>query len=1217
MDKFNGSGSPNSVCVVSDEVEQTVSPALSDADLISNRALQEEDEDDFGYSAISGRVAETILALEPPLTIGLFGPWGSGKSSLCELLRRDLAEKDRKARLVYYDASTYGGEALKRNFISHIAAELRYGTDSHPEFHRGLYESKRRTEIDFLAVKESLAPAILVFSVVAGIFLLAACLLAGLASLGTDKNFLGQIGHTLPQLIAPAAIGGLIVAVANVLVKGATIDTEQSRPASDEAFANCFRNLVDRGRQDGKFNRLVVFVDELDRCSSEDVVTTLTAIRTFLNQKHAVFVVAADRAALERALDEKLPQPTPTDEENPYYSSASSFFDKVFHDRVPLPPLRGPRLYEWAFDKVKDRNGYWGSLRDGTDPRVLRRVLFFLIPSHVRAPRRVKVLLNSFVRSLAIAAHRGFDWQVRAKEIAKLTALDIEFPMIGADLRTEPRLPELLLDPPDDPSERVARLLARHGGYQIARGTREDEGSGEGAPEQDESEPTDMIIAKAGEEKRQALTRAEHEQLRRYLARTRDVRIGRDLLFLDRAGAAVGLEDIELEELLDEAVDVPTNVVKALESRDEETKQLAAKVLANMAEQEFGEERINVMTALMGVVEQLDTMDEIADEIVGSVASYARDEKLDQEHLVGALSLVVSSAGNSELEGEILRDERLLTDPEALVKTTALLPRISASKRRPIYEGVAATVASGGEPLLRSLNELPGEAASDLLESAPIASAIAQYLGQEVEEPGQHDQLIEDIYAIADDKGDEGTSLRRSIHDFLLLEEIAYEPFRRHAQQTLADKDTEARDLDVLHTVIRYGNRDLGFWIDQLSAGSYSSTEHGSCAVRVVAERVNGVNPVEDREVDETLAMTRVLTPFVTMAGDEEQLGVSNALSAQLEVSAWWGEEGARKRQEALHAIGYALAGMSQSLGFEVQKALAEDLQRAPFDAGSLTEQTVRGLVSMGSKLGKAAESVLEDLAVADDDGNALPVWTTRARVALALSARQAGGEVDATVVTDEAITEAASKESVQGKEAVLDWLRLGPGADSVASVLKVLSGRQIDPELSKSFEAWCEEATEAQRTSVAKTLLEIEDGESRWLDPLVHAGLDECAVVEHIAETVRSAPRGAQRNDLMAVLARIRPTNPTAQKVVAELVIELVETEKQVDFKAATKAIPALGTEHRAARRLRDAFRVAAEKNGYQLSERAATHLAQAGVKVPKKAVKKGAWGRVRDLFR
>jgi pantothenate kinase-related protein Tda10 len=53
--------------------------------------------------AIAGRVAETILVLEPPLTIGLFGPWGSGKTSMYELLRRELEAKDRKTQLAYYD----------------------------------------------------------------------------------------------------------------------------------------------------------------------------------------------------------------------------------------------------------------------------------------------------------------------------------------------------------------------------------------------------------------------------------------------------------------------------------------------------------------------------------------------------------------------------------------------------------------------------------------------------------------------------------------------------------------------------------------------------------------------------------------------------------------------------------------------------------------------------------------------------------------------------------------------------------------------------------------------------------------------------------------------------------------------------------------------------------------------------------------------------------
>jgi hypothetical protein len=72
-------------------------------------------------------------------------------------------------------------------------------------------------------------------------FLLISCLLVGIASIGTDENFLGQISKTLPDLLAPSAIGGLILAVTQPLLKGATIEAEQSQPASDEAFAETFK----------------------------------------------------------------------------------------------------------------------------------------------------------------------------------------------------------------------------------------------------------------------------------------------------------------------------------------------------------------------------------------------------------------------------------------------------------------------------------------------------------------------------------------------------------------------------------------------------------------------------------------------------------------------------------------------------------------------------------------------------------------------------------------------------------------------------------------------------------------------------------------------------------------------------------------------------------------------------------------------------------------
>lgn len=441
---------------------------LTADDLVPDRALTEDDRDALNYGVIAARVADVVTVGEPPLNVALFGPWGSGKSSFYELLRRDLGDKKRHKKnvaLVRYDAWKYGGESLKRNFISHAAQELNVeASDENRDFYRGLYESRRSVEVDFSRIdRGKIWSAIWLLTRVFTAFIFVFALLSGALSVATDEDFLGQVAKTLPDIFSSAAVASLIVGVLQLVFSGANVELEQAAPSADEEFTQTFKELVKKVRADQGYWRIIFFIDELDRCSAEDVVTTLTAIKTFLDENGCVFIVAADREVLERALRE-LPQETPINEEAPYYSSASSFLDKVFQHQIALPPLRGGRLTGFARDLVKDRGGVWKELRDSEYERLLDRVIYALIPSHVRSPRRIKVLLNNFAANARIAQGRGVAWPERAREIAKLTVLQTEFPLLAADLHVEPRLPALLLDPPVDPSDRTKRLLARHGG---------------------------------------------------------------------------------------------------------------------------------------------------------------------------------------------------------------------------------------------------------------------------------------------------------------------------------------------------------------------------------------------------------------------------------------------------------------------------------------------------------------------------------------------------------------------------------------------------------------------------------------------------------------------------------------------------------------------------------------------------------------------------------
>jgi hypothetical protein len=1204
---------------------------LARTDLISNRALDRDDEDKFGYRPIAGRVAETLTVLDPPLTVGLFGPWGSGKSSMFELLRRELDDLKADAQLVKYDASTYGGEALKRNFISHIASDLGYKADKFPLFHRGLYESTRRTELDFKAIKGSAFPAARLFIGLYAGFLILASLLMGVTSVATDEDFLGQISHSLPSLIAPSAIAGVVAALAAFLLKGASVEAEQSQPASDEAFARCFQALVAQARSDKKFDRLIVFVDELDRCSSEDVVTTLTAIRTFLHEKHSVFVVAADRAALERALEEKLPQPTPVDEENPYYSSASSFFDKVFHDRVPLPPLRGPRLYEWAYEQVKEREGYWATLRSGDDHSDLRRTLYFLIPSHVRAPRRVKVLLNSFVRNAAIAAHSGFDWQKRAREIAKLTALDTEFPALGDDLRIEHRLPILLLNPPTEPSERVRRLLRKHGGSQVGRPAADSERAaledgGDGLGESSDrlaagdAEPADAIIANATEAQRHALARSGHELLRRYLARTRDVSIGRDLLFLDPAGAAVGLDDPELGERLDQAVDVPSEVVEHVNGLpDVQTRRLAARVLAHMADNEFGIERTNVMSALLGVVEALgEDVDEVADEIVGAVESYSRDEQLEADHLAGALSLALAG-GASALEDDIFDDPRLFGDNAQLGRVARLLPRVPARHKDGVHAAVADAIGRGeAQAFTDLLADLPTADATALIGASDVHGAIATYVIG-AEEPRARDWLIERLYADADERAD-GAPLRFAIHEFVLHEELAYGVMRDNAAQVVSDiGDTEEADNVVLRGFVLGPAEDFGFWAGLLSAGDYASRDNGSLAVRAVERCLKDLQDLGAEALEARLGLVEQhLLPFFGMSSEERQRKVQELLVSILEANVWWTSSDALERQERLHQLGHLLANASEVVvAVDVVEALRADVQRAPMDPTVADSTAIDGVRVLGQRLGAEALPLLEYLGgVGQHPDGSVAIQVTRAKTALAVAVRATDKGVDATVVTLDEIVAAATSRSTPGLDAVKSWLRLGPRQDEVKPLIQTL-GNTAPASLVDAVAMWSRSLRKGDRTAFAIGLVEADPGLGPWIGAVVREGVDEEVLVRHISHSVDEASRGDEREELSTLLASVRPVEASAQRQVADLIIELLSTGKNVDFKAAVKAVPALGTQHRSAGRLRDAFKLAAEEHHNQLSERAAKELADSGVRVPKKALKKGAWDKVKGLFR
>jgi predicted KAP-like P-loop ATPase len=70
--------------------------------ILKDEPLTENEMDRFEYSDIAEELANIIQNVKTPFTIGLYGKWGCGKTSICKLIEKNL-KKDDKFKTFYFD----------------------------------------------------------------------------------------------------------------------------------------------------------------------------------------------------------------------------------------------------------------------------------------------------------------------------------------------------------------------------------------------------------------------------------------------------------------------------------------------------------------------------------------------------------------------------------------------------------------------------------------------------------------------------------------------------------------------------------------------------------------------------------------------------------------------------------------------------------------------------------------------------------------------------------------------------------------------------------------------------------------------------------------------------------------------------------------------------------------------------------------------------------
>ncbi|HEX7959837.1 MAG TPA: P-loop NTPase fold protein [Terriglobales bacterium] len=286
----------------------------------------ETDRDFLNFSPVADTVAEMICQAQGrPISIGLSGEWGTGKSSMLKLVRGCLqnraANNEHAFLYVEFNAWLYQGfDDARAALIDQIAREL------------GAYAQLQKSPSAKAIEKTK--------DLLKRVNWIRAAKLASIPVLAATFGVMppGAIGElwAAGKEIATGKVNkeGVDAAVKAAEGVGATAaellspKTEESPPAQIAGLRKSFEESLNELKV-----TLVVLIDDLDRCLPETTISTLEAVRLFLFLERTAFVVAADTKMIKHAVRKHFELAENEDE------LTTSYFDKLVQIPVRVPSL--------------------------------------------------------------------------------------------------------------------------------------------------------------------------------------------------------------------------------------------------------------------------------------------------------------------------------------------------------------------------------------------------------------------------------------------------------------------------------------------------------------------------------------------------------------------------------------------------------------------------------------------------------------------------------------------------------------------------------------------------------------------------------------------------------------------------------------------------------------------------------------------------------------
>jgi len=275
---------------------------------IPDRELVLTDENDFFktrvYVDTLNRLVEDADASESH-TIGLFGGWGTGKSSIVRTLRNHL-EKQEKIAVITYDAWKYSNDAFRRSFLLEIKNQL--GLDPKASFEEFYYDKVEDIGHNIRIRKLPFwftSPLILL-----GLSIILISFFASENSIQKALGIFSGVGITLFTLLLQFVLQNLFITY--------KISQTRQKLFSPEQFEQVFREAVEEVTSrkrcttewikqiwsvEKKVDKIVIIIDNIDRCHKQLSTQLLLTVKNFLEMPRCVFVIPIDDEAIKSHLD--------------------------------------------------------------------------------------------------------------------------------------------------------------------------------------------------------------------------------------------------------------------------------------------------------------------------------------------------------------------------------------------------------------------------------------------------------------------------------------------------------------------------------------------------------------------------------------------------------------------------------------------------------------------------------------------------------------------------------------------------------------------------------------------------------------------------------------------------------------------------------------------------------------------------------------------------